>query len=148
MTSAASQPKSHGRFGPYSRKLRRGAIRDSIDGRSATGRFIRDLERQLLDHVGGSPTVTQRLLIDRLIRCTIQLDQLDEKLLAGGWTDLDTRTHGGLINRQRLLAREIGIEAQQPAASAAAPTATDTMGEQTAQRALALLLKRQAETAA
>ena len=110
MTAASTSPKSHSRFGPYSRRLRRGAIRDSVDGRSTVGRFIRDLEKQLTDHVGGSPTVVQQLLIDRLIRTTVQIDQLDQKLLTGTWTDLDVRTHGGLVNRQRLLARELGLK--------------------------------------
>jgi hypothetical protein len=101
-------------LGPYSRALRRGSIRDSIDGRSNVGRFIRDLEAQLISHVGGHPTITQQLLIDRLVRCTIQLDQLDDKLLGKNWTDLDSRTYGGLINRQRLLAREIGLTVPEP----------------------------------
>ena len=52
-------------------------------------------------------------MIDRLIRCTLQLDQLDDKLLGKNWTDLDVRTYGGLINRQRLLARELGLKAYQ-----------------------------------
>jgi hypothetical protein len=96
--------------GPYSRTLRRGAIGTLCDGRSATGRYVRDLEQQLVAHCGGAPTITQRLLIDRLVRTTIQLNGLDEKLLAGdGWTDHDSRTHGGLINRQRLLLRELGL---------------------------------------
>ena len=100
-------------LGPYSRALRRGSIRDSIDGRSNVGRFIRDLEAQLISHVGGHPTITQQLLIDRLVRCTIQLDQLDDKLLGKNWTDLDSRTYNGLINRQRLLLRELGLQPHQ-----------------------------------
>jgi hypothetical protein len=99
------------KIGPYSRTLRRGAIGTLLDGRSAAGRYVRDLEQQLTAHCGGSPTIAQRLLIDRLVRITVQLNSLDEKLLAGdGWTDHDSRTHGGLINRQRLLLREIGLK--------------------------------------
>lgn len=98
------------KIGPYSRRLRRGAIGDLVDGRSTIGRFCRDLEAQLVRHCGGAPSVTQRLLIDRLIRTTAQLDALDQKLMNGAnWTDHDSRTHGGLINRQRLLLREIGL---------------------------------------
>jgi hypothetical protein len=108
-----SEHRKRVQFGPYSRKLRRGSIRDSIDGRSNVGRFIRDLESQLVAHVGGHPTITQHLMIDRLIRCTLQLDQLDDKLLGKNWTDLDVRTYGGLINRQRLLARELGLQPHQ-----------------------------------
>ncbi len=48
-------------LGPYSRTLRRGAIRDNIDGRSIEGRLIRDLEAQLIAHLGGAPSIVQRL---------------------------------------------------------------------------------------
>jgi hypothetical protein len=79
--------------------------------RSTAGRYVRDLEAQLIAHCGGAPTITQRLLIERLIRTTVQLNALDDKLLAAGsWTDHDGRTHGGLINRQRLLLRELGLK--------------------------------------
>jgi hypothetical protein len=106
--------KNRNLVGPYSRRLRRGAIGDSVDGRSAEGRFIRDLERQLIAHVGGVPTIAQKLLIDRIVKCTMQIDALDRKLADGDWTDHDARTHGGLINRQRLLLREIGLQPATP----------------------------------
>jgi hypothetical protein len=109
------------KIGPYSRKLRRGIIADNIDGRSTLGRFCRDLEAQLIAHVGGSPTVTQKLLIQRIIRGTVQLEAFDEKLQSGDFTDQDARNYHGLINRHRLLIREIGIE---PAA-AKPPTLAD-----------------------
>jgi hypothetical protein len=111
-TTAARKPQSDSRrIGPYSRTLRRGVIGTSaIDGRSTAGRYWRDLEAQLVAHCGGAPTITQKLLIERLIRTTVQLNALDEKLLAAdNWTDHDARTHGGLINRQRLLLRELGL---------------------------------------
>jgi hypothetical protein len=113
--STASSPDRR-RFGPYSRALRRGVIGSSaIDGRSTEGRYLRDLEAQLIAHCGGSPSITQKLLIERLVRTTIQLNALDEKLAAAGnWTDHDSRTHGGLINRQRLLLRELGLQSAPP----------------------------------
>lgn len=104
-------PAGKRQLGPYSRVLRRGAIRDNIDGRSTIGRLIRDLESQLVAHVGGNPNIVQRLLIDRLIRIRLRLDELDTKLASGTWTDLDSRTYGGLLNAFRLTAREIGVEA-------------------------------------
>ena len=103
--------KKHGRLGPYSAVLRRGAIGEWVDGRSTIGRYARDLEAQLVKHCGGAPTVTQRLLIERLIHTTIHIDSLDRKLLGGEWADHDSRTHNGLVNRQRLLLREIGLGA-------------------------------------
>jgi hypothetical protein len=110
-----NSPQPRTKLGPYSRTLRRGAIGTTIDGRSTIGRFCRDLEAQLIAHCGGSPSITQKLLIDRAIKVTVQLDRLDAKMLTEGWTDHDSRTHGGLINRQRLILRELGPPAASPA---------------------------------
>jgi hypothetical protein len=114
------------KVGPYSRTLRRGVIGTSaLDGRSTAGRYVRDLEAQLVAHCGGAPTITQRLLIERLIRTTVQLNTLDVAAAAGGgWTDHDSRTHGGLINRQRLLLRELGLKG----AAEAPPSLGDVAG--------------------
>jgi hypothetical protein len=111
MTTPEKSATDRRRLGPYSRKLHRGAIGDCVDGRSAEGRFIRDLEKQLVDHVGGSPTITQRLLIERVIRINIQLGALDQKVASGCWTDHDARTHAGLQNAYRLTMRELGLKA-------------------------------------
>jgi hypothetical protein len=99
-------------YGPYSRVLRESPLYRTIDGRSATGRLIRDLEEQLYQHVGGRErsSVTQRLLIDRLIRIKLRIDAFDRRLDAGEWTDLDGRTYGGLQNAYRLCIRELGIK--------------------------------------
>lgn len=111
VTSPKSSPDRR-RVGPYSRVLRRGAIGVSIDGRSQTGRLVRDMERQLVEHVGGSPSITERLLIDRMVKIRLQLDALDAKLSAGEWTPHDSRTYGGLLNAFRLTARELGMKSQ------------------------------------
>jgi hypothetical protein len=116
---AGTKTKNHRPLGPYSRVFRRGAVGASIDGRSTLGRQIRDMETQLIQHTG-APTVTQRLLITRLIKIHLQLDALDAKLTAGNWTEHDARTHGGLQNAYRLTMRELGMRAQpQPAPSLA-----------------------------
>jgi hypothetical protein len=126
--------ENRNKIGPYSRRLRRGAIGDMVDGRSTIGRFCRDLEAQLVRHCGGAPSITQRLLIDRLIRTTAQLDALDRKLMNGeAWSDHDSRTHGGLINRQRLLLREIGLQPTAPRA----PSLADHLARKAAEREVA-----------
>jgi hypothetical protein len=109
MATAEKSTTNRRRVGPYSRKLQRGAIGDCVDGRSAEGRFIRDLERQLVDHVGGAPSITQRLLIERIVKIKVQLDGLDGKLTSGDWTAHDQRTYGALLNAQRLCLRELGL---------------------------------------
>jgi hypothetical protein len=96
-------------IGPYSRALRRGAIRDNIDGRAKKGRLIRDMEAQLIAHTGSSPSFVQRLLIDRVIRIRLQLDHLEAKM-ADRWTDHDSRTYGGLQNAYLRALRELGLQ--------------------------------------
>jgi hypothetical protein len=116
--------ESHRRVGPYSRVFRRGVIGVSIDGRSQIGRLARDMEAQLIAHCGGSPSVTQRLLIDRAVKIRLRLDEFDAKLASGGeWTALDGRTYGGLLNAFRLAMRELGLKG----AEQRAPTLAEAM---------------------
>jgi len=81
-----------------------------VDGRSAEGRFIRQLEAQLVEHLGGKPSVAERLLIDRIIRMRLQMETLDQKLASGAWTDHDRRTYAALLNASRLHIRELGLK--------------------------------------
>ena len=69
--------------------------------------MVRHLEAELIAHIGGSPTIAQRLLIERVIKMRLQLDGLDAKLMKSGWTAHDTRTYGGLANAYRLTIREL-----------------------------------------
>lgn len=107
MSDAKKTTKDRRRLGPYSRRLHRGAIGDLVDGRSAQGRFIRNLEAELTAHVGGEPSIAQRLLIDRIIRLRIQLDFFDQKLAAGDWTAHDGRTYAGILGAHRLALRDL-----------------------------------------
>src|SRR5262249_24873793 len=102
-----SQPK----LGPHSRTLCRGAIGRSIDGRSAEGRFLRDFDARMSQHVGGRPSAAERLLISRLARVALRLELFDEKLATGAITDHDARVYGALHNGFRLMLRELGIKA-------------------------------------
>jgi hypothetical protein len=105
--------------GPYSRKLLNG-IRDAYNGRSRDGRYVAALEAALVAHCGGEPlTITQRLLIERIIRLQMQLVLLDEKFAAGetSWTAHDMRTFSGISNAFKNAIRELGFrpaKAQQP----------------------------------
>jgi hypothetical protein len=93
-----------------SRVLRRGVLGDRLDGRSREGRFLLQCQRELVTHVGGEPSFTQRLLIRRAARAMLRLELLDEKLTGGTWTDHDARTFGGLTNALRLMLRELGLK--------------------------------------
>jgi hypothetical protein len=94
-----------------SRLLRRGSLGGiGISGRSREGRLLRDTERALIEHCGGSPSFTQKLLIRRISRAVLRLELLDEKVAHGQWTDHDSRTFGGLSNALRLMLRELGLK--------------------------------------
>ena len=108
--NAIDPPLKLRRLSSESRILRRGSLGDQIDGRSREGRFLRDCERELVAHAGGSPSFTQRLLIRRAARAMLRLELLDEKLAKGIWTDHDARTFGGLSNALRLMLRELGLK--------------------------------------
>src|SRR5271163_177313 len=106
-TSQIPVPKR--RVGPYCAALDRGAI-GKINGRSAPGRFLRRIERELIAQIGGEPSFGQRLLIRRVTRAMLQLELLDEKFTTGDWTPHDSRTQGGLSNSVRLALKELGLK--------------------------------------
>jgi hypothetical protein len=64
----------------YSRPVR--AAR--ITTRTIEGRLIRDVRADLIKHVGGKPSATQRVIIERAVMLTVQLGRMDAKSLADG----------------------------------------------------------------
>ncbi len=114
-----------------SRVLRRGSWGDKVDGRSKDGRFLAQIERELVAQIGGQPSMTEKLLIRRLARGMLRLELLDEKMTDGQWTDHDARTFGGLTNAVRLLARELGLRA---APAKKLPDLSDILAEHKAAR--------------
>jgi hypothetical protein len=95
-----------------SRVLRRGSLGDQIDGRSREGRFLRDVERELLAPLGAQPSFGQRLLARRAARLAVRLELFDEKAAQGkDWSAHDLRTYHALQNGLRLLVRELGLKA-------------------------------------
>ena len=103
-------PPTRRRNGPHCRALKRGVIGDAIDGRSREGKFLRGVEAELVDSVGGAPSFAQRMLIRRAARALLRLELLDQKMSDGSWTDHDARTFGGLSNNLRLTLRELGLK--------------------------------------
>ena len=92
--------------GAYSKPLRRGVLGD-IDGRSREGRYLKTIESDLIQQVGGAPSVGQQLLIRRIARAMLMLEILDLKLAnPDNWNQCDAATQGGLNNNVRLCLRE------------------------------------------
>lgn len=102
-------PENRPLAGAYSKPLRRGVLGD-IDGRSKEGKFLRTIESDLVEQVGGAPSVAQSLLIRRIARTMLSLEILDFKLASGNWNDCDARTQGGLNNNVRLSLAALGLK--------------------------------------
>lgn len=110
MKSGSSSPKIRP-LGPYSRSLHRGAIGDSLDGRSREGRFLRQAERELLAQIGGEPTFAQKLLVRRVAKMTFLAEKLDDKLTDGNsWSPHDARTFGALNTAITRALRDLGLK--------------------------------------
>jgi hypothetical protein len=100
------------RIGPWCRGITRGSLGASIDGRSTAGRYLRKIEAELLAQIPGEATFAQKLLVRRIARGMLTLEEFDAKLSAGNsWTAVDAATMGGLQNSVRLNLRELGIRA-------------------------------------
>ena len=97
---------------PHSRTLCRGVIGDAIDGRSKEGRYLRAVEAELVDHLGGQTSTTQRIAIHRAARLMLRLEIFDKKLTAGEFTSHDARVYNALQNSLRLMLKELGMKPQ------------------------------------
>jgi hypothetical protein len=116
-----------------SRVLRRGVLGDRVDGRSREGRFLTQIERELVAQIGGSPSFTQKLLIRRLARGMLRLELLDEKQTAGkALSAHDGRSFSALSNQVRLIARELGLKA---APAEKTPDLSDILAEHALRKA-------------
>ena len=65
-------------LGPYSRAH---TLR-VIDGRRAEAKLMKAVRDELTQHIGGKPTVTQKMLIDRAATLTLRIRLLDRLTLS------------------------------------------------------------------
>ena len=100
---------------PQSRALRRGAVGDAIDGRSADGRFLRRLEMELVAQIGGSPSFAHLVLIRQAARATLQLESLN-KTAGASWTEADARTFSALNQTLARSLETLGLSGGRPMA--------------------------------
>jgi hypothetical protein len=76
------------KLGPFSRVHHLA----SVDGRSQVGRYVRQLRRQLSEHVGGSPSIPQRVLIEQAAIKAARIGLLVDKILTSADPDVDLAT--------------------------------------------------------
>lgn len=93
------------RLGPYSRA----PALSTIDMRSKEGRVLRNVRGELTAHVG-SPSATQRILIERAAVLSLQIAMLDAKHANGGLTPHDQREYLAWTNALTRLMRQLGLK--------------------------------------
>ena len=101
---AARTVRLRNRVGPYSKQ---GAL-SSLDRRSRPALFLKSYVDSLTAHVGGAPSATQRILIDRAARLALQIELMDERALASGKVS-DSKAYLSWCNALRLCIRELGV---------------------------------------
>ena len=93
------------KLGPYSRP----PALASIDMRSKEGRLLRKVRAELTAHVG-SPSATQRIIIERCAVLQLQLAMLDAKHAAGNFTPYDQREYLAWTGAFTRLLRQLGLK--------------------------------------
>lgn len=85
---------------------------------------MRRLRADLVRHVGGRPSATQRALIERAVNLTLQVARMDAKALRdGGLSDHATREYLAWSNTLTRTMVALGLDAAQPPA----PTLAEIM---------------------
>jgi hypothetical protein len=81
-----------------------------LDGRTKEARRLRQIEADLVAHVGGPDRVTapQRFLIERTAIDIIRAEQLDARMATGVFSDHDAIVAHALRNSVRLALRQLG----------------------------------------
>jgi hypothetical protein len=89
-----------------------------LDLRTREATMLQTLQAELVDHVGGRPTVIQRLLIERCVMLAFRVCQIDHKIMSGEEFSQHAAAHALAWNnslRRTLLA--LGVEARTPTAN-------------------------------
>lgn len=81
-----------------------------LDGRTREARLMRQTRKELVEHVGGQPSATQRALIERAVSLALRIGLMDAKFAEGGMTDHDTRTYLAWSNAYSRLLRHLGLK--------------------------------------
>jgi hypothetical protein len=91
---------------PYSRP----STLAKLDGRTRESRLMREVRAELVAHVGGNPSATQRVLIERAVQLNLQIALLDAKQASGGYTEHDARAYLAWTNTLTRLMRQLGMK--------------------------------------
>lgn len=94
------------------RKIKPYSTSDSLrklDGRSKEARLLRKVRADLTAHIGGRPTIAQKVLIERAAWMTLHLDMMDRKMLGGAPSERDARQYLAWSNTLTRAIAQLGI---------------------------------------
>jgi len=96
---------------PHSRLLARGCV----DGRSREGRFLAAARAELAEHVGGSPSRAEQVLIDRIAWLRLHVMLIDERASGGvPMSGHDQRAYLAFSNAISRETRKLGLKPGSP----------------------------------
>ena len=96
------------RIGPHSRPKKLALL----DGRLAEAKLMREVQAELTAHIGGNPTVTQRMLIERAATLTLRIRLLDRLTLSdAGLSEKNAREAVCWENALRRTLTTLGMKA-------------------------------------
>jgi hypothetical protein len=123
---ARPRPPVHPRLGPWSRQ----AALSMLDGRSKEAMYMRRVRSELIAHLGGNPNAVQRHLIERVVRLSMHIELMDQRLFhSTGPTQKQSNEYLAWSNALgRTLAR-LGIDAAEPKATSLEDVLSDDQGE-------------------
>ena len=104
------QGKTLRRIGPYSRD----AMIAKPKRRTMESRFLEKTRADLTSHVGGTPTPTQKLMIERIAMTLLRIELMDRDALrdrAGILSDTQTKNYLAWSNTVSRMLRSLGLEA-------------------------------------
>lgn len=130
-SSQGTRRSRAGNAGPFSRDT----TLSTIDRRTRAGRVLRSVEADLLKHIGGSATITQRLLVQSAALKATRLMLLSQKLLDHGDLSEGSDHHAlAWMNSLRLdlVALGVGITGKGAKAKPDAPSLEAYLAEQAA----------------
>ncbi|GAN81464.1 hypothetical protein [Acidocella aminolytica] len=84
-----------------------------LDGRTKEARRLKEIRTELCEHLGGTPSSTQTILIDRVAILLLRLEIMDAKALDGTpMTDHDQRAYLAWANALSRMLRHLGLKGQ------------------------------------
>ncbi len=99
------------KIGPYSNC----ATLAKMDGRSREARLVKSLRAELIAHVGGTPSTTQRLLIDQAAQLQLRIAMMDaDGDGIGGMTERNQVQYLAWAGALSRLLRDLGMNAAAP----------------------------------